>query len=63
MKKESFSFEKEEKVNSHLKIHRGQGGGNLCEKKKAVELSPGRILRKGERHAGQNREETQAPDP
>jgi hypothetical protein len=49
-------------VNSHLKFHRGQRSGNVCEKKKPVELSPGRILREGERHAGQNREETQAPN-
>jgi hypothetical protein len=55
--------EKSEKVNSHFKIHRGQRSGNLCEKKKSVELSPGRILREGERHAGRNYEETQAPDP
>jgi hypothetical protein len=48
-------------VNSHLKIHRVRGGGTLYGKEKAVELSPGRILRKGEAYAGQ-RKEKQAPD-
>jgi hypothetical protein len=45
-------------VNSHLKFHRGRRGGILYEKKKAVELSPGKILREGEANAGQNSQET-----
>jgi len=50
------------RVNSHLKFHRGRRGGILYGKKKAVELSPGKILQKEKLYAGQNYKEIQTPD-